>query len=221
MRSRLYILFSIVVLCVLIARATASPDPDPDTIHPFAYGTTISYTTPPGQKIGCLTSGTSHTLKVDFYYTDTSDLDQRITSLALETGDGTNEGSYVPVAFSVTWEYSIDGEITWHSYSGTGDIDVPYSGRTNIGNLLTTDPHATVKLTFPVSGSLGQVFYYRIHFTSYKYGPQRSGNAGNHYFWYDICAAPVPEFSFATPLATSIGMILLIAAQKILKKKRD
>jgi len=203
----------VLVLLVTVQFATASSDGH--TIHPFQYGTTISRTSPPGEQLGCLTACTDYTLYVDFYYVDTADVDQQITSLTFETGGGT------PVAFPVTWGYTIDGGTNWFPYSGTGNIDVPWSGKNAPGQLDGTEPHATVRVTFHVSGSLGEEFYYRIHFTSIYYndGP---GNAGNHYFWYDICGVPeVPELSLATPLATSLGTILLIATQKVFKRKRE
>jgi hypothetical protein len=209
---------AIALLVFLVSISLVKAPEESFSIHPYDYGTTISYTDTPGKKIGCLTSGTLHTLWVDFYYYGNGDQDQRLTSLTMEVGNGINEDSYVPVAFSVTWEYSIDGEVTWHSYSGTGDIDVPYSGKNGGGLLQTSDPHATVKLTFPVSGSLGQTFYYRIHFTSQYYGGNKAGqqgNSGNHYFWYEICHVPgVPEFGIELPLITSAGFVIAYATRR-------
>ncbi len=211
-------LLSIIALMIFLniaigssIRGVKAEGVDLDTIHPMQYnyvdpdtGKLVSRTSPPGEKIGCLTSGIPHIFYVDFYSTKEN---EKITSLALQSGDGTNEESYSTVGFSVTWEY-FDGA-SWISYSGAGDIPVPYSGEGNVGNLQLTDPHLTVRVTFPVSGSLGQLFYFRIHFTGVP-------NSGNHYFYYDICNVPsgVPEFPVDLPVVTSIGFTVVYAVRK-------
>ena len=185
------------------------------TIHPFQHGTTISRTSVrDGEKIGCLTSGTYYTLYIDFFYVDQGDNDQRINSLSFQSGDGINEASYADVGFAVTWEYSTNGGSSWNSY--TGDIDVPWSGENGVGNVDVTDPHAIVRVTFPVTGSLGDKFYYRVHFSTYYHiEGNPPGNSGNHYFWYEICnGVGVPEFQMELPLMTLLGAIAVFMIRR-------
>jgi hypothetical protein len=184
-------------------------------IHPFVHGTRTSWTSPPGGQIGCLTSCNDYTLYIDFYYCDNQDDDQRITSLTFEVGDGEDESSYSSVSFPVTWEYSYDGS-NWIPYSGSGDIDVPFSGESSPGQIdPKEDPHVIVRVTWHVTGDLGDKFYYRVHFTSayYTAGTPSPGNAGNHYFWYEICNVPgVPEFALGSEVVTGLGMLVMAYA---------
>ncbi len=195
------------LLLILLLGARIAFAEEGQTIHPFDHNTTTSYTSPPGKKIGCLTSCTNYTLYIDFYYLDTADQDQRITSLFFQTQSGDS------VPFSVTWEYSNDGGLTWTSYSGTGDIDVPWSGKKAVGQLDGTEPHTIVRVTWHVTGDIGDKFYYRVHFRSFKYGGEKPGpgNAGNHYFWYEICGPTVPEFALGPEVVAGLGLLALYA----------
>ncbi|MEM3665876.1 MAG: hypothetical protein QW222_02195 [Candidatus Bathyarchaeia archaeon] len=185
------------------------------TIHAFAHFTTTSYTSPPGRQEGCCVACSDTPFLIDFYYFDNSDNDQRITSLTLQAGDGANEGSYEGnnVGFSHTWFYRYYNGYAfttdWIPYSGTGDIDVPWSGKTGVGQLTGYEPRVVVLVRFHITGDLGDRFYYRVHFTSYKYGTGKPGNAGNHYFWYEICRPPyeVPEFQLQLPVITMLGTV--------------
>lgn len=186
-------------------------------IHPFAHDTTTSYTSPPGIQIGCLTSCTDYTLYIDLYYCDDQDNYQRITSLSFQAGDGIHEDDtyWSDVAFPVSWEYSYDG-LTWIPYSGTGDIDVLWSGKNAPGQLDGTEPHVTVRVTWHVTGNLGEEFYYRVHFTT-QYPTGHPGNAGNHYFWYNICGPSVPEFPLGPEVVAGFSMLVMAY---VIKRKR-
>jgi hypothetical protein len=223
-KSKALIMLSLASALLLIATLTANTlavEEESHTIHPFAHFTTTSYTDPPGIQEGCCTACSDAAFLIDFYYCDNRDNDQRITSLTLQSGDGSYEHSYKNVSFSHTWFYRYyDGNAyttDWIPYSGNGDIDVPWSRKTGPGQLTGNEPRVVVLVRFHITGKIGDKFYYRVHFTSYKYGKSIPGNAGNHYFWYEICHVPtVPESQLELPVITMFGA----AAAYIVRRRK-
>jgi hypothetical protein len=172
-----------------------------------------SYTTPPSIQEGCCTACSEDAFVIDFYYCDNSNNYHNITSLTLQSGDGSDEDSYEDVGFSHTWFYRYyDGyayTTDWIPYSGTGDIDVPWSGKNAPGLLTGNEPRVVVLVRFHITGEIGDKFYYRVHFTS-------THNEGNHYFWYEIChVLTVPEFQLELPLMAMFGAIAAYMVRRI------
>jgi len=200
----------LVLLAIPFLGSASAWDSYHGDIIAFRHGTTTKSSCPPGYRLGCLTSGTFYTLYIDFYYIDTSDHNQMIHYLYFQRGDGSDGSSYHNVGFTVTWAYSYDG-ITWTPYSGTGDIDVPYSGKSHSGDIVGSEPHVIVRVTFPVTGSLGDKFYYRVYF---KYGCDCYWY-GKHYFWYEICDIPdVSESPMELPLMALLGAVAVYMARR-------
>ena len=85
-----------------------------------------------------------------------------------------------------------------------------YSGKSHSSDIVGTEPHAIVRVTFPVTGSLGDKFYYRVR---YKYGCD-CYYYGNHYFWYEICDIPVPESQMELPLMTLFGVVAVFMMRR-------
>lgn len=183
-------------------------------VYPCWQHTITSMTNLPGYDAGCRYQCSDAAFgDIAVYYLDTGDNNWDITSLTLEAGDGVNEASYSSVSFSVTWFYRFYNGYAyttdWIPYSGTGNIDLLWSGKSSVSELPsppTGIPRTMLLVRFHITGEVDECFYYRIRFTT------NQGTEGNAYFWYRVCSEHfprVPEFHLELPAVTMLGAVAI------------